>query len=648
MVDCWNCPKRHELTSLRAAVKRFESDPDYQKLKAHNANETNRRLKAEADIKAVRAERDEWRARAEKAERNQRHKTEAEMKAIRAERDEWKARAEKAERKLEKTFARLKSRDRALEEQKEIIRQRDRQISALKEEKEELLQPFRDALQEMRETRQSSDDEQTPSQDCDQTESQTDPDSIPEEIKELMKTVVDLRETLKAKEAQLRNNSTNCSMPSSQCPNKRTPNNREKSGRKPGGQPGHEGHGREKLKPDVTVKLKVPDEVLKSPDLYYKTAEKKIKQIHSVRIIVEVVQYEAVVYRNRSNGKRVWSRFPKGIVNDITYDASVKALACMLHSHGNMSYEKVQEVISELTDGKLNLSTGFLAGLEREFSDKTVIDRQHIWERMLKYPYMHADGTTIYVNGKQRTILVCTSPAGTLYFYSESKGHKAVQKSVLKDYQGTVISDGESTFFNYGTAHQGCLEHELRYLKGSMETETDLTWAGKMRALLRKAIHTAKEAVKNGEKALPEDVIKEIEDRYDEIIGLAEEEYKTHSGHLKYYNKGCNTMKRLRDHKQYYLHFLHDLSIPATNSRAEQKARPAKMHVKQSGGYRDESGNAAQFYCDALSLLSCTADRGGSRYRMIRSVFAREMPAQRPSAPPMAKAATERKIIKAQ
>ena len=56
----------------------------------------------------------------------------------------------------------------------------------------------------------------------------------------------------------------------------------------------------------------------------------------------------------------------------------------MLHSHGNMSYEKVQEVISELTDGKLNLSTGFLAGLEREFSDKTVIDRQHIWERMLK------------------------------------------------------------------------------------------------------------------------------------------------------------------------------------------------------------------------------------------------------------------------
>ena len=326
----------------------------------------------------------------------------------------------------------------------------------------------------------------------------------------------------------------------------------------------------------------------------------------------------------------------------------MKALACMLHSHGNMSYEKVQEVISELTDGKLNLSTGFLAGLEREFSDKTSLDRQHIWERMLKCPYMHVDGTTVYVNGKQRTILVCTSPAGTLYFYSESKGHKAVRKSVLKDYQGTVISDEESTFFNYGTNHQGCLEHELRYLKGSMENEPDLTWAGKMRAFLREAIHTAKAAVKNGDKTLSPEVIQDIEKRYDEIIQIAEAEYKIHRKHLKYYKKGFNTMKRLRDHKQFYLLFLHDLSIPATNSRAEQKARPAKMHVKQSGGYRDENGNAVQFFCDTLSLLSCTADRGGSRYRMILSVFAREMPEQRPSAPLVARAKAERKIKNAQ
>lgn len=623
MPDCWRCPKRHELTSLRAAVKRFENDPDHQKFRKLAEDEHTRRLDMEKENKALRAELTELKLRSKSAEEK----------------------LERRDRKIKHQEDLLKSRDRKISKQMDLIRQRDRQIGELNKEKEELLQPFRDALEEIRAKRKPPGNKQKSAYGED---NKSNSDSIPEEVTDLLKEIVDLRENLKAKEAQLRNNSTNCSLTTSQCPNFKPPNNREKSSRKPGGQPGHKGHGRNRLEPDVKVTLGVPEEVLKDPRQFYKTAEKKIKQIQSVRLIVEVIQYEAVVYRNRSTGKRVWARFPKGIVNDITYDASVKALACMLHSHGNMSYEKVQEVISELTDGKLNPSTGFLAGIEREFSDKTVIDRQHIWDRMLKYPYMHVDGTTVYVNGKKRTILVCTSPAGTLYFYSENKGHKAVQKSVLKDYEGTVISDGESTFFNYGKNHQGCLEHELRYLKGSMETETALTWAGKMRDLLRDAIHTANEAIKAGKEKLDVEVINRIEIQYDDYIRLAEEEYREHHSHLKYYKKGYNTMKRLKDHMQFYLHFLHDLRIPATNSRAESKARPAKMHVKQCGGYRDDSGNSAQFYCDTLSLLSCTADRDGSRYRMIRSVFAREMPAQRPSAPPMAKAATERKIIKAQ
>lgn len=627
MADCWRCPKRHELTSLRASVKRFENDPDYRKLSIQAEEERRLRIRADEENKALRAELAELKLRTKSAEEK----------------------LARRDRKITQMESVLKSRDRKISEQMELIRQRDRQIGELNKEKEELLQPFRDALEEIKEKRKSSSDKQNQSTHSENNKNpELESDPVPEEVEELLKEIVDLKEKLNAKEAQLKNNSTNCSLTTSQCPNNRPPNNREKSGLKPGGQPGHKGHGRKRLEPDVKVTLGVPKEVLKDPKQFYKTTEKKIKQIQSVRLIVEVVQYEAVVYRNRSNGKRVWARFPKGIVNDINYDASVKALACMLHSHGNMSYEKVQEVISELTDGKLNPSTGFLAGIEREFSDKTVIDRQHVWDRMMKYPYMHVDGTTVYVNGKQRTILVCTSPAGTLYFYSENKGHKAVQKSVLRDYEGTVISDGESTFFNYGKMHQGCIEHELRYLKGSMETETALTWAGKMRVLLREAIHTANEAIRAGKETLDSEVIKQIEDQYDEYISLAEEEYRKHHSHLKYYKKGYNTMKRLRDHKQYYLHFLHDLRIPATNSRAESKARPAKMHVKQCGGYRDASGNAAQFYCDTLSLLSCTADRGGSRYRMILSVFARKMPAQRPSAPLMAKAATERKIIKSQ
>lgn len=609
MYSCWGCRKQYELNSLRAETERFKSGKEYKDLQEQLNQEHAHRLAAEQKLQDY-SDYNNWKYKGNHFER----KFNNAQKGL-----EYYRRLDK-ENKDE--ISRLK----------EVIRRQEKEYQKMMLEWEkrcdDLARPYLEAIRKANElTKEKSD------QSCAESsspvnagsESAVDPET-------LRNTINDLSSQLKAAKAQLKNNNSNCSLPSSMCINKeKIPNNRESSGLKTGGQPGHKGHGRKKLTPDVIVKLKVPDEILENPDGYRKTGEKKVKQLHSIRLVVQVVQYEAEVYKRLSDGKNVWARFPHGIVNDITYDASIKALACILHSHGNMSYDKVRIILSELTDGKLNLSTGFLNGLEREFSDKTLLDREHIRQRMLNYPYMHVDGTTIYVNGKRRTILVCTSPAGTLYYYSQSKGHKAVQKSVLKDYKGIVISDGESTFFNYGENHQGCLEHELRYLKGSMETEVNLTWAGKMRKLLKHAIHERNKAVKEGRDHLDEELIKEIETEYDNYLVLAEEEYKANQKQIKYYNKGCNTMIRLRDHKQYYLLFLHDLRIPPTNSRAEQKARPAKMHVKQSGGYRDEDGFSAQFYCDTLSVMACTADRCGSRYRMMLSVFGRDMPEERAS-----------------
>ncbi len=44
-----------------------------------------------------------------------------------------------------------------------------------------------------------------------------------------------------------------------------------------------------------------------------------------------------------------------------------------------------------------------------------------------------------------------------VYFTRSKKGHKGVE--------GTVVQDHESTFYQYGSDHQECLVHVLRYLK---------------------------------------------------------------------------------------------------------------------------------------------------------------------------------------
>ena len=58
-----------------------------------------------------------------------------------------------------------------------------------------------------------------------------------------------------------------------------------------------------------------------------------------------------------------------------------------------------------------------------------------------------------------------------LYFARDKKGHDGIKGTVVEDYQGTLVHDHDVTFYKYGTGHQECLAHVLRYLKDSMDNE---------------------------------------------------------------------------------------------------------------------------------------------------------------------------------
>ena len=422
--------------------------------------------------------------------------------------------------------------------------------------------------------------------------------------------------------AQITKDNTNSSIPSSQRPNHKTPpNNREKTGRKPGGQKGHTGHKRKKLEPTEPVHhLAPPACVVDNPE-YYKTGKKIIKQLIRVSLKLEVIQYEADVYRHHKTRKKIHAAFPEGMVNEVEYDASVSALLSLLHSHGNMSYDKISEILSDLTGGKLRPSKGMMADLEKKFSLKSVTDRQQIFNRMLVYPYMHIDGTNVRVSGKNGQVLIETSPAGTLLYHTGVKGDEAVKGTPAEIYDGTAVHDGESTFFHYGNNHQGCLVHELRYLKGSMDNEPNLTWASLMREYLQFLMHYVSTEKRNGRNELSDEERTAFINQYDEILLLAEQEYEKHPPDRRYYVDGLNTMKRLKKRREHYLRFLSDLSIPYQNNPAELIARKEKMHSKQSGGYRSEA--YSQYHCDVLSVLESNRAIGIGRYATLLEVLKR-------------------------
>lgn len=271
----------------------------------------------------------------------------------------------------------------------------------------------------------------------------------------------------------------------------------------------------------------------------------------------------------------------------------------LLNNDCDTSIDKSRKFLSELTNGKLNISKGMISRLGHEFTRKTEEERKETFKDMLLTPVMHTDCTNARYNGKSAYVFICADPEGNaLYFARERKGLEGVKGTVTEDYQGTLVHDHELTFFNFGSEHQECLAHVLRYLKDSMENEPDRTWNREMHALVTEMIHYRNETALHAE---PDPVqISAFEARYDEILKKATDEYE-YVLPSKYYRDGYNLYRRMEKFKRAHLRFLYDHTIPTTNNAAERHLRNYKRKQKQAISFR--SFASIEDLCNGKSVL---------------------------------------------
>lgn len=419
--------------------------------------------------------------------------------------------------------------------------------------------------------------------------------------------------------AQLNRDFENSSIPSSKSKkHKKISNSREKSGKKPGGQPGHKGCCRKKQVPTVPpVLLPPPPEAVNDPD-FKKTSKTIVKQHVAIHMMLSVTEYHADVYYNSKTGERIHAAFPEGIVDDVNYDGSIKAFLFLLNNDCCVSIDKSRKFLSDLTDGKLNISKGMINKLSREFSKKSETERRELFAEMLVSPVMHIDCTNAKVNGKNAYVFVCASPDGkAIYSAREKKGHEGVRQTAAQDYQGILVHDHEKTFYNYGSDHQECLAHVMRYLKDSMENEPERTWNRQMRSLLQEMLHYR--------NSLPEDAecedakIQEYEARYKEILEKACEEYEYIPAN-EYYKDGYNLYLRMEKYMSNHLLFLHDHRVPATNNEAERLLRNYKRKQMQAVSFR--SNESLDCLCDCMSVLVMMRQKEDENlFRNVSQIF---------------------------
>lgn len=418
--------------------------------------------------------------------------------------------------------------------------------------------------------------------------------------------------------AQISKDFENSSLPSSaqSIRKKKIPNNREATGRKPGGQPGHPGHGRKKQTPTRIVLLQPSQEILDDPD-FKKTNRTLTKQLVNVEVCLNVMEYQADTYRNSRTGELYHAQFPDGVVDEVNYSSSVRAFLFLLNNDCCVSIDKCRDFLKNLTGGKLDISKGMISKLSQEFAEKSEPLRKSAASELFLYPVMHTDCTNARVNGQNAYVFVCAAPDGpALYYAREVKGHAGVTGTLIEDYQGILIHDHEKTFYRYGTAHQECLAHVLRYLKGSMENEPERTWNKDMRSLLQEMIHYVN-GLESGAGRDPEKLL-EYETRYDQILERALAEYADVPC-SDYYRDGFNLATRLKGYRDSHLLFLHDSRIPATNNLAERLLRNIKR--KQNLAVSLRSNKSLEFLCDSMSVLFLMRQEDGNLYDKVSAVF---------------------------
>jgi hypothetical protein len=422
--------------------------------------------------------------------------------------------------------------------------------------------------------------------------------------------------------AQINRDYETSSIPSSLKPNrKKITNNREKTGRKPGGQPGHKGHLRKKHVPTGKVEIPPPEQYLQPG--YKRTGRIISKQYVNIQVSLDVVEYSTPEFRNTLTGQRVHAPFPEGLVNEVTYGGTVKALMFLLNNRCNVSVAKASDFLCEITGGKLKLSTGMINGLSKEFSEKTEAEQRKAFADMLLSPAIHTDFTSARVTGKNLNVLVCANGSHTIYFAREHKGHKGIKGTPVETYQGTLIHDHDKTFYGYGGSNQECLEHVRRYLKDSMTNEPNLTWNSRMRQLINEMMNF-KNNLDPDDSRSPDQTdqaqVAAFEREYDEILKLAETEYE-YELPSKYYTEGFNLYKRLKEYKRSHLLFLYEKNTDPTNNLSERLLRNFKRKQQQAMSFRSVDG--LTYLCDSLGIIASIVNQGENLYESVAAIFAR-------------------------
>ena len=251
----------------------------------------------------------------------------------------------------------------------------------------------------------------------------------------------------------------------------------------------------------------------------------------------------------------------------------VVALVVELHTEMGVPLAKVAHVLR--TTFGLQVTPGGLAHLLHRTARDAAPTYTALCEQVRNSPVVTPDETGWRVAAISHWLWAFVTPETTVYAICPGRGFDDATTVLGADFAGVLVRDGWVSYRCYRAAlHQSCLNHLLRRCKELQEDHPDSLWAGQVQAVLQTGL-AVRDRCNDGE--LSEHGLASVRGRLVAQLGRL-----------------IDAPPPLDDTERFARHlatefaavflFLWDLSVDATNWRAEQAIRPAVVIRKVCGG----------------------------------------------------------------
>jgi hypothetical protein len=351
--------------------------------------------------------------------------------------------------------------------------------------------------------------------------------------------------------------------------------------KKPGGQNGHPGHSRpQPTCIDRTENHQLPVCPHCGGELQ-RTGQTRTRIIEDIPDDLKAETVEHTIHRDWCPGcqKQVEPKVLDALPQ-CTLGHRTVALAAWLYYGLAVTISQIVAVFNQHL--QLKLSAGGLMQMWHRLADILQPWYEQIRRCCLDAGVLCADETGWRVEGETWWLWCFSTDDATFYMLDESRGHPALDKFFVEEFNGVLVSDFWAAYDAVGRLHQKCWPHMLRELKEVDEgTENGGDWpefAKRLRRIYGDAIRLTA-----ARGTLPSDAYDlrhaKLQSR---MVDMAVTEWTNpHARRLA---------KRLLKYGEYLLTFVEFEGVPADNNQAEREIRPAVLMRKASYGNMSDRG----------------------------------------------------------